>query len=113
MVAEIGAVGGGVVLEFVGYLAGDEQQAYGRLGAGVAIDLVVATVAGSQLGGLLVRAVEVVIRIRSRGNEVCRGQAHAIAATCLRMCGVSEERVARAAAIAEELLPTFVEDPLA
>ena len=87
--------------------------AYGRLGAGVASDPVAATAGVNQLGGLLVQAVEVVIRIRSRGDEVSRGQAHAIAATCLRMCGVPEERVARAAATADDLLPTFVGGPLA
>ena len=56
-----------------------------------------------QLGGLLVQAVEVVIRMRSRGDEVTRGQAQAIAATCLRMCGVPEERIARAASVEERL----------
>ncbi|MFI5623764.1 TetR/AcrR family transcriptional regulator [Nocardioides sp. NPDC051685] len=76
--------------------------AYGRLGAGVVSGPVAATVGVDQLGGLLVQAVEVVIRIRSRGEEVTRGQAQAIAATCLRMCGVSEKRIARAASSAED-----------
>lgn len=78
--------------------------AYGRLGAGVVSGPVAATVGVDQLGGLLVQAVEVVIRIRSRGEEVTRGQTQAIAATCLRMCGVPEERIARAVASVEKRL---------
>lgn len=78
--------------------------AYGRLGAGVVSGPVAATVDVDQLGGLLVQAVEVVIRIRSRGEEITRGQVQAIAATCLRMCGVPEERIACAAASVEKHL---------
>lgn len=78
--------------------------AYGRLGAGVVSGPVAATLGVDQLGGLLVQAVEVVIRIRSRGEEITRGQVQAIAATCLRMCGVPEERLARAAASVEKRL---------
>lgn len=77
--------------------------AYGRLGAGVVSGPVAATMCVNQLGGLLVQAVEVVIRIRSRGEEITRGQVQAIAATCLRMCGVPEERIARAASVEERL----------
>ncbi|WP_406031990.1 hypothetical protein OG801_26260 [Nocardioides sp. NBC_00163] len=72
--------------------------AYGRLGVGVVSDPVAATVGVNQLGGLLIQAVEVVIRMRSRGDEVTCDHAQAIAATCLRICGASEERIARAAA---------------
>lgn len=82
--------------------------AYGRLGAGVVSESVAAIVGVDQLGGLLVHTVEVVIRIPALGDAICRGQADAIAATCLRICGVPEERIARAAATAEDLLPTFV-----
>lgn len=81
--------------------------AYGRLGAGIVSSPVAAAVGVDQLGGLLVQVVEVVIRIRSRGDEVTGAQARAIAATCLRICGASEERIARAAAAADELLPTY------
>jgi AcrR family transcriptional regulator len=80
--------------------------AYGRLGAGFVSGPVAATVSVDQLGGLLVQAIEVVIRIRSRGDEVTRADGRAIAATCLRVCGASEERIARAAASIDELLPT-------
>lgn len=73
--------------------------AYGRLGADVVSDPVAATVGVNQLGGLLVQVVEVVIRLRSRGDEVTCDHAQAIAATCLRICGASEERIARAAAV--------------
>ncbi|MFD7072620.1 TetR/AcrR family transcriptional regulator [Nocardioides sp. NPDC059952] len=79
--------------------------AYGRLGAGVVSGPVAATVGLNQLGGLLVQAVEVVIRIRSGGDEVARVHAQAIAATCLRICAVREERIALAAAAAEDLIP--------
>jgi AcrR family transcriptional regulator len=82
--------------------------AYGRLGAGVVSGPVAASVGVDQLGGLLVQVVEVVIRIRSRGDEVTGAHARAIAATCLRICGASEERIARAAVAADELLPTYV-----
>lgn len=82
--------------------------AYGRLGAGIVSSPVAAAVGVDQLGGLLVQVVEVVIRIRSRGDEVTGAHARAIAATCLRMCGAPEERIARTAAAADELLPTYV-----
>lgn len=71
--------------------------AYGRLSAGVVSGPVADTVGVNQLGGQLVEAVEVVIRMRSRGDEVTCAHAWAIAATCLRICGASEERIARAA----------------
>lgn len=71
--------------------------AYGRLGAGVVSGPVAATVGLNQLGALLIQAVEVVIRMRSRGDEVTRADARGIAATCLRICGASEERIVRAA----------------
>ena len=84
--------------------------AYGRLGANVVNGSVASTISANQLGGPLLQVVEVVIRIRSRGDAVTCGQAQAIAATCLRVCGVPEERIARAAAIAAELMPAFLEE---
>ncbi|OIJ27513.1 TetR/AcrR family transcriptional regulator [Nocardioides luteus] len=78
--------------------------AYGRLGAQVVSGPVAATVTTDQLGGLLIQAVEVVIRIRSRGATVTPAQARAIAATCLRICGVPEVRIARASVTADEHL---------
>ncbi|MGY0536547.1 TetR/AcrR family transcriptional regulator [Nocardioides sp. YJ-D4] len=81
--------------------------AYGRLGADVVSGPVAGTVGVSQLGGLLVQVVEVVIRIRSRGDEVTGSHAQAVAAACLRICGVPAERIARAGATADELLPGF------
>ncbi len=77
--------------------------AYGRLGAAVVSGPVAATVSVDQLGGLLVQAVEVVIRIRSGGEEVTRAHAQAIAATCLRICGAPETRIVRAAAAADAI----------
>lgn len=87
--------------------------AYGRLGAGVVSGPVAATVGVNQLGGLLVQVVEVVIRTRSRGDEITCAQAQAIATACLRICGVPEERIARAVATADELLPRLGEERLA
>ncbi|WP_338144024.1 TetR/AcrR family transcriptional regulator [Nocardioides turkmenicus] len=84
--------------------------AYGRLGAAVISGPVAATVSVDQLGGLLVQVVEVVIRIRARGDEVTRADARAIAATCLRVCGVRDGRIALAAAAADELMPMFATD---
>ena len=84
--------------------------AYGRLGAAVVSSPVAATVGVDQLGELLVQVVEVVIRIRSRGDKVARQDARAIAATCLRVCGVRDGRIASAAAAAEELMPMFATD---
>lgn len=75
--------------------------AYGRLGSAVVSGPVAATVGVEQLGGLLVQVVEVVVRIRSRGDEVTGAHGQAIAAACLRICGASEGRIARAAAAAE------------
>ena len=78
--------------------------AYGRLGAAVISGSAAATVSMDQLGALLVQVVEVVIRIRSRGEDVAPAQTRAIAATCLRICGVPEERVVRATTTADDLL---------
>ncbi|MBG6097139.1 TetR/AcrR family transcriptional regulator [Nocardioides luteus] len=75
--------------------------AYGRLGAAVVSSPVAVTVGVDQLGGLLIQVVEVVTRIRSRGDEVTGAHGQAIAATCLRICGAPEEKIARAAAAAE------------
>ncbi|MFJ9390727.1 TetR/AcrR family transcriptional regulator [Nocardioides sp. NPDC101246] len=83
--------------------------AYGRLGAAVVSGPVAATVGVDQLGGLLVQAVEVVIRIRSGGEEITRAHGQAIAATCLRICGAPEESIARSAVTADDLLLRFAE----
>ncbi|WP_328531249.1 TetR/AcrR family transcriptional regulator [Nocardioides sp. NBC_00368] len=84
--------------------------AYGRLGADIVSRPVAATVSVDQLGGLLVQAVEVVIRIRSRRVEVTSAHARAIAATCLRICGVPEARIARTTVTADDLLLRFAEE---
>ncbi|MFD4325684.1 TetR/AcrR family transcriptional regulator [Nocardioides sp. NPDC058538] len=84
--------------------------AYGRLGADIVSSTVAATVSMDQLGGLLVQAVEAVTRIRSRGGEVTSVQGRAIAATCLRICGVPEARIVRATVTADGLLLRFAEE---
>lgn len=84
--------------------------AYGRLGAQVANPTVVATISVNQLGTILIQLVENVIKSRTDGHNVTRAEAHAIAACCLRACGVPQERIERAAATANNLLPRFVEE---
>lgn len=83
--------------------------AYGRLGAAVVSSPVAAAVSVNQLGGLLVQVVEVVIRVRARGEQVTRADARAIAATCLRICGVSAGRNVRATPTADDLLLRLAE----
>jgi len=87
------------------------SAAYARLGAKLANGPVAAATSCSQLGGLLVQVVEVVIRIRSGDHEVTSAQAHAIAATCLRVCGVSENRIALASATAEDVMAALNATP--
>lgn len=89
---------------------GELTAAYGRLGAGIVSGPVAAMVGVDQLSGLLVQVVEVVTRIRSRGDEVTHAHGEAIAAACLRICGVAEERIARASVTADDLLVRFVEE---
>lgn len=86
------------------------RAAYSRLGAAVVSGPVAASVGVDQLGGLLDQVVEVVIRVRSRGDEVTRAHARAIAATCLRVCGVRDARITLAATAAEEVMPMFATD---
>ncbi|SDK54832.1 transcriptional regulator, TetR family [Nocardioides sp. YR527] len=87
------------------------NAAYGRLGAEIANEAVAAAISVNQLGGLLIQVVEVVIRIRSGGCDVVTSQAHAIAATCLRVCGVPENRIALAAATAEDVMTVLDATP--
>lgn len=61
----------------------------------------------AQLGGLLIGVVESVIGTRARGGQIGPAEMHAIAASCLRVCGVPDEHIARVAASAEVLLPTL------
>lgn len=84
--------------------------AYGRLGAQIASATVAATISISQLGTILIQLVENVIKSRADGHNVTRAEAYAIAASCLRACGVPQERIERAAATANDLMPRFLEE---
>lgn len=84
------------------------SEAYGRLGIKVANEAVVSSISVSQLGEILVQTVEAVIRTRANGDSITCAETRAISDTCLRVCGVSGERIERAAGIAKELLPRLV-----
>ncbi|MBL7623111.1 TetR/AcrR family transcriptional regulator [Frankia sp. AgB1.8] len=82
------------------------QDAYGRLGAAAAAPSVAADLAPGQLGELLIQLVEVVIQIR-RTRQPTAGDATAIAASCLRLCGLDAGAVAAAATEARALLTSL------
>lgn len=73
------------------------RQAYGALGVAIASDAVICTVSQEQLGGMIIQQVEGVVRTRAEGDVVTDGALHAVAATCLRICGVPEDRAETAA----------------
>lgn len=64
------------------------QDTYGRLGALAATPDVTATITADRLGAILIQLVETVIQLR-RGREVDAGDREAIAAACLRVCGLT------------------------
>ncbi|MDM7854951.1 TetR/AcrR family transcriptional regulator [Cellulomonas alba] len=78
------------------------QQTYGRLAAAAGTPAVRAALGADLLGALLIQLVEVVIPLRRAGEE--SPDAHAIASTCLRACGLDAPAVATARAAAEALL---------
>lgn len=73
------------------------RHAYGVLGLSCATEAVTSTIGKSQLGGLILQNVESVIRTRVEGDTVDEDALRAVAASCLRICGVPEERVQAAA----------------
>ena len=74
------------------------RRAYGALGIAIASDAVICTISQEQLGGIIIQQVEGVVRTRAEVDAVVSDvELHAVAATCLRICGVTEGR-ARAAA---------------
>lgn len=75
------------------------RRAYSSLGVSCASEAVLSSVDKHQLGGLILQNVESVIRTRADGDVVTEDALHAVAASCLRMCGVPEERI-RAAEVA-------------
>ena len=71
------------------------QEAYGRLGAQAAAPETVSRITPNQLGELLIQLTEVVIQIR-RVREPSDSDAAAIATSCLRLCGLSEDAIEKA-----------------
>lgn len=84
------------------------NEAYGRLAVEVASDAVAATTSATQLGGLIMQMVESVIRTRAGGQTIGPAETHAVAASCLRLCGVHDEQITTAATAAERALPDLV-----
>jgi AcrR family transcriptional regulator len=73
------------------------QDVYTRLGAQVATRGVLSLMTPAQLGELLIQLTEVVIQIR-RVREPDDSDAAAIAASCLRVCGLGDEAIEQAGA---------------
>jgi hypothetical protein len=84
--------------------------AYGRLGAQIASPSVAATISANQLGRILIELAESVIKSRSDGDEVGHAEAHAIAASCLRVCGVPQDRIEWAETTASDLMADLIEE---
>ncbi len=79
------------------------QDAYGRFGRRAATPDVTALITAEQLGGILIQLVETVIQLRRVGDVDSRDR-EAIAATCLRACGLSAADVAGALVGATRML---------
>lgn len=73
------------------------RAAYGALGIACASDAVICSVSQKQLGEIIIQQVEGVVRTRAEGADVGDVELHAVAATCLRICGVPEDRAQTAA----------------
>lgn len=86
-------------------------QAYGRLGACIARSAVVELVGQHRLGEILIQVVDSTINVRSAGESVDEHAAHAVAATCLRICGSDDDQILAATAAAAPLLEAFRADP--
>ena len=69
------------------------RQAYGVLGISCASDAVISSIDKAQLGGMILQQVEGVVRDRVAGHVVTTSELYAIAAACLRICGVTEDRI--------------------
>lgn len=78
-------------------------DAYGRLGTAAAADGVAPSVSPGRLGDLLIQLAETVIQFRRTG-DVDDTDRDAIAASCLRVCGLDAAAIATARSEAEPLL---------
>lgn len=67
----------------------DLRRTYATLGIACASDAVLDTISKEQLGDLLITMVESVVGSRAGGDVVTHMELRAVAASCLRICGVS------------------------
>jgi AcrR family transcriptional regulator len=79
------------------------QEAYARLAEQVATTGVLAWTTPAQLGELLIQLTEVVIQIR-RVRDPADADAGAIAASCLRLCGLDDDAIESARVEAAEVV---------
>lgn len=86
-------------------------EAYGRLGVGIARSAVVDMLGQRWLGEILIQVVDSAINMRSAGESIDERAAHAVAATCLRICGSSDNRIRTASTAAAPLLEVLRVDP--
>ncbi|TQL69004.1 TetR family transcriptional regulator [Nocardioides albertanoniae] len=91
------------------------SEHYARLAGEVASKTVRSAISFKQLGDLLIQMVEAVINMRTENpnRRIPCSEAWAIAASCLRICGVDQAKIEAAAPIAIDLLPRFMEDKVA
>ncbi|MEU0314521.1 helix-turn-helix domain-containing protein [Nocardioides sp. NPDC006273] len=87
-------------------------EAYADLASRVATETVLSTIGLKQLGNMLIQQVEGVINMRTEDpvRRISCPEAWAIAATCLRICGVSEAKIIAANDVAVDMLDDFRED---
>ena len=88
---------------------------YADIASKVASETVLKTVPKKQLGDLLIQLVEGVINMRTEepDRHIPCSEAWAIAASCLRVCGVSQDRIDAASPVAIDMLQEFLEDKVA
>jgi len=82
------------------------RSAYAALGISCATDPVLSTIEKPQLGAMIIQQVEGVIRDRAADPEhdITECELHAVAATCLRICGVPQDRIEAASAVRTDVL---------
>lgn len=79
------------------------QDTYGRLGVAAATDEVATSISDERLGAILIQLAELVIQLRRSGDTQAT-DSDAIAATCLRACGLDAAAIEAARREAAELL---------
>jgi AcrR family transcriptional regulator len=72
------------------------RASYGRLGAAAAHADVAATMSEERIGAILIQLVELVIRLRRDGDDPAADDDATIAASCLRVLGLSSTEIAAA-----------------